>query len=78
MKEDSFFSEGDELARRGSVMAPGSGIGLVYVGRPWAPQDMLVAYPDREVVADKRERAICKALLQHALDLIEEAEGNGE
>lgn len=51
--------------------------GLVYIGTEWH-QARLVAHPDRQVVADKRERAICKALLRHALDLIEEAEDNDE
>lgn len=51
--------------------------GLIYVGHP---QEGLTVtgYPDRAVLVDKRERAICKALLKHALDLIEEAEDNGE
>lgn len=51
--------------------------GLIYVGHPQEGMTVTV-YPDRVVVEDKRERAICKALLQHALDLIEEAEDNGE
>lgn len=51
--------------------------GLVYIG-PEGHLPRIIAHPDREVVADKRERAICKALLEYALELIEEAEDNGE
>lgn len=51
--------------------------GLVYIG-PEGHQIRIIAHPDRQVITEKRDRAICKALLQHALDLIEEAEDNGE
>lgn len=57
---------------------PAVGTGLVFVSTPTSTGNRVVSFPDRQAVADRRDRAICKALLRHALDLIEEAEDNGE
>jgi hypothetical protein len=68
---------GDSFFDRNDVLEPVGGTGLVYVGRVGA-STRVVAYPDREVVTDRRERVVCKALLLHALKLIEEAEARDE
>ncbi|WP_394436209.1 hypothetical protein [Streptomyces sp. SGAir0957] len=36
--------------------------------------DRIVQYIDRAAVEDPRERAICRALLQHAMDLLDRTE----
>jgi hypothetical protein len=36
--------------------------------------DRIVQYVDRAALEDSRERAICRALLQHAVDLLDRTE----
>ncbi|MGW6566464.1 hypothetical protein [Streptomyces sp. NPDC054975] len=57
-----------------SITALDGGPALIYVGSTDAQDVRLINYADRGAIEDPRERALCRALLVHALALLDATE----